>query len=233
MIVRKYTKNNKETLLRFQHINTIYKIINKVFNKYNVILETLNGALLGIIRNNCILPYDNDYDCKIYIQNENDINIVFDILPKYLKKYNYYIKYKQFNYIKSSNTCYFIIKFYHYINYMIDMDVFIITRPYSVKLTKIYLKNYNINIYSPANIEKYLVDTYTKLWKNPIDKDCAKVIHYCSKYYKFINVENCNNIKNSSKSFEKLLLKKINDMNIYLILYNTWNDRKNNNPILS
>jgi len=73
-------KNVKDTL-------KVFKIVIETLNKYEIKYYLDFGTLLGIVRDNALIPWDNDIDISLY--DENDYSKIKDVLKEIKQKYHY------------------------------------------------------------------------------------------------------------------------------------------------
>lgn len=82
-----WKKKNKKILQKCRrNLKEIYDLI-ETKNKF-----LISGTLLGSVRDNDIIPFDDDVDIGIYVTNENDIQNIKKQIQKSCAKYNFEYK---------------------------------------------------------------------------------------------------------------------------------------------
>ena len=86
-----YKQTNIETKGTLRDIQLLYvelmRFIDNVCEKYNLEYCLAYGTLLGAIRHEGFIPWDDDFDI---IMIRNDYNKLIDVLPKEIEKYDYF-----------------------------------------------------------------------------------------------------------------------------------------------
>jgi hypothetical protein len=73
--IKKYPKMKKDiNRYKFERINKMFKLIVPILNRHKVRYFADYGTLLGIVRDNYILPWDYDVDFSILAKNRKEID---------------------------------------------------------------------------------------------------------------------------------------------------------------
>jgi len=130
------------------------------------------GQLLGAKRNGKLLPWDNDIDFGVLIEDRKKSHLVHKIISKYLNlripQPNFYIfsRYKKYNYIIDFFYCYPKQNKIHYPfapKGGLDIRSFFVD-----ELDEIEIEGFKFKC--PRHLELYLKIRYGDTWETPIEK---------------------------------------------------------------
>jgi phosphorylcholine metabolism protein LicD len=179
--------------------NILLSDIVILFDKYNITYHLEGGTLLGLVRDNQLLPWDHDIDISIPSSEIKKLLKIKNILEKsyrvklhYFKTNTYILESDKLRLIKVKNKYTSLLKNispYIFRRFDVVLDIFVkysddkdtyweaskktmrVSSKYYTSYEEIEYNNYNYKV--PNNYKEYLREKYGD-WKTPIKEwDCS------------------------------------------------------------